>query len=340
MNDYFCVMPFFGQEFYLNKPTTPCCLLPKDSDIKKIQLEMLNKKRPNECQTCWNLEKIGQISDRQLKNSSFDFYSDTDITVIENNCISGNFSHQIIKLYTSNLCNSSCVTCGPKLSTHWQFLKNIPIKKKIISDKILDSIDWSKVKILTFVGGEPLFEKRNLDILEKLSLINPNCFISFVTNGSVKLTDHQTTIFKRFKNLNICLSIDGIQKQFEYIRYPLKWDDLLENIKNYRNIGAHLSVSFTISNLNILYYNEIVNWFDEQKLQYNHNLVTFPAHFNIEVLPEKIKKKLPLVKNVNHFNHELFLKFANEITEQDKIKNISIKNYLPELYHVIKNYTS
>ena len=41
----------------------------------------------------------------------------------------------------------------------------------------------------------------------------------------------KVSFFSKLKNLNICISIDGIGKQFEYIRYPLKWDTLLNNLK-------------------------------------------------------------------------------------------------------------
>jgi sulfatase maturation enzyme AslB (radical SAM superfamily) len=164
--------------------------------------------------------------------------------------------------------------------------------------------------------------------------------VSFVTNGSIILNDRQKEILLKFKNLNICVSIDGVGPSFEYIRYPLKWDLLLKNLKLFREITSNISVSFTISNLNILYYNEIIDWFKEQKLMYNHNIVENPKHFNIEVLPPHIKKDLPLITNPNFFDHELFSTFVKTIEEQDKLKNINIKDYLPELHKVIQDYTA
>jgi sulfatase maturation enzyme AslB (radical SAM superfamily) len=216
----------------------------------------------------------------------------------------------------------------------------VPIVKNEIPQSKLDSINWDEIKMLCFVGGEPLYEKKNIDILEKLAFENNECFISIVTNGSAQLSQNQKNTFKKFKNLNICLSIDGIQKQFEYIRYPLKWDVLLKNIEEYREVGASLSVSFTISNLNILYYDEIVNWFNQQKLEYNSNFVIAPKHFNIEVLPPAIKKHLPFIKNPSHFDRDLFSQFMKEIKGQDKLKNIDIKDYLPEVDKIIKDYNA
>lgn len=338
MNNYFCVLPFFSKEISVKKKATSCCLLPDDHDITQIQSKMLNKERPTDCNKCWYLEDQGLISDRQIKNGAFDFYSNKSIEIIEEQCKKGDFSPQIIKLYTSNLCNSTCVTCGPSASTKWQSLKNITIQKNIVDDLQLDNIDWKELKMLSFVGGEPLLEKKNLDIIQTLSEVNPDCFIDIVTNGSVNLSNKQKRSLSKLKNLNICMSIDGIGKQFEYIRYPLKWSNVVSNIKQYRELGAMLSVSFTVSNLNILYYDQIIKWFKSQSLPYNHIIVEYPPEFNIEVLPPEIKKNLPLVKNKTTFDKDLFKNFVKHIKFQDQLKNISINDYLPELAKVIDEF--
>ena len=112
----------------------------------------------------------------------------------------------------------------------------------------------------------------------------------------------------------------------------------MENIKFFKENSIQLSVSYTISNLNIFYYNETVEWFNKQGLRHNHNLVTYPNHFSVNALPEKIKlglnQELFGQHNVNDdANFSLFLK---EIQQQDQLKNILIEDYLPEFYELIK----
>lgn len=335
MNNYFCVLPFYGAE-YKKHNCTPCCLLPKNFNINRIKSDMLSGKRPAECQKCWDLEDKGKVSDRQLKNQSYDYYSDKDIKFIEEDCKNGNYSPQIVKLYTSNHCNSSCVTCGPTASTKWQQIRKMPIKKHVISESTLNSIDWKNTKILTFVGGEPLYENKNLDILENLIDVgNNNCFVSLVTNGSVRLSEKQKQKLSKLKNLNICFSIDGIESRFEYLRFPLKWNDITRNIYEYKTITNNLSVSYTISNLNILYYDETIQWFLNNDLNYNHMLVSDPNIFNIDVLPIQIKKDLSMSTDKNNFNEQLFLSFVKEIKLQDELKKIHIKNYMPKVWDII-----
>jgi hypothetical protein len=158
----------------------------------------------------------------------------------------------------------------------------------------------------------------------------------------VTLTDHQIKILSNFKNLNICLSIDGIESRFEYMRFPLKWDNLLSNIKLFRNIGADISASYTISNLNLFYYSETVKWFKEQCIPHNHILVRFPLHLNPGNLNEEQRLKI-LENNAHHVNtikeflnngtysNMLYSQFVQEIQRQDQLKKININNYMPEL---------
>ena len=338
MNNYFCVLPFFGHEYTPPGFTTPCCLLPKDTNIKQLQTEMLARQRPSACQKCWKLEDQGLISNRQIKNSTFDLYKNRDLNYIEDDCRKGKFNSQIIQLYTSNLCNSTCITCGPQASTAWATLKKVKTFE-IIDQTMLDSLVYEDVVILTFVGGEPFYENRNFEILQKLVDVgNTDCYISFVTNGSTDISDKQINILKQFKNLNICLSIDGIGPVFEYLRYPLSWDKLLENIKLYRELGIYLSVSYTISNLNVLYYEETVSWFDSENLVYNCNPINYPDYFAPAVLPQSVKDQYPQLSAffTGTSNEELLEKFYAEIAAQDELKKIKLEDYLPKVYNLLK----
>jgi organic radical activating enzyme len=348
MTDYFCVLPFFGAEYTADQKTVPCCLMDlSKQSVDSIRQDMLEKRKPVACKKCWDLEDAGHESDRQLKNRTFDYYSDTDIRVIEENCVEQNYSKKIIKLYTSNLCNSTCFTCEPASSSSWNALRKKQIPLKIINKSQLD-FDYTDINMLSFVGGEPLYEKRNFDVLtELINHGNDSCFVSFVTNGSVEFTNQQIEILSKFKNLNICLSIDGIESRFEYMRFPLKWSKLISNIQIFRQLTPNISASYTISNLNLFYYSETINWFQEQKIPHNHNLVNRPNHLNPGNLNDAAKSRAlennkeytTIVQefiNSGVYSESLYEKFLLEIQQQDQLKKISIKDYMPELKYFVK----
>lgn len=348
MNDYFCVLPFFGYEFGANGSTSHCCLLSKKYDIELLRADMLANTKSEFCNACWSLEDKGLPSDRQLKNSTLDFYWDRDIEYIKQDAKSGNFKTLMVKNYTSNTCNSTCVTCSSNSSSAWAPLEKkagiIPvIPVTMTKSDIIKNLDFKNLITLNLIGGEPLYEKLNFFILEQLlENNNTTCFIQITTNGSVGLTDSQKTLLSRFRNINVNLSIDGTEKVFEYLRYPLKWNDLLTQLDFFRTVTDNVSVSHTTSNLNLIYYHETIDWFAEQKLQYHFNPVSYPACFRPAALPieikEKIIKKYPsqamnfFIGDVHTDQDDIdFMKMLDIISVQDKVKNISFKEFLPDL---------
>lgn len=356
--DTFCVLPWFGREKDWRELDTHCCLLPKKYDIKKIQKEMLAGQRPAECQKCWNLEDQGLTSDRQLKNSALDWYWNRDLQFIKQDAAAGVEKILMLKLLTSYTCNATCVSCNSGFSSSWSKLdrkidKTIPIRKYRFIDleKIFKEVDFSELKTLTLLGGEPLYEKKNFLILEKLlELGNKNCFISMVTNGSVALSSDYKKILSKFKNLNFCLSIDGTESAFEYVRYPLKWDVLEKNLSFFRDLTDLVSANYTLSNLNVLYHNRTVEWFRSQNMMYANNPIYRPAWLQPRALPISAKEHLKSVLNETDYatyigehtttDDDNFQEFCRQISTQDQAKGIRLRDYLPELHALIKDQFS
>lgn len=355
MSDTFCVLPWFGREISWNKSRTHCCLLPKNYDIEKIKSSMLRGERPVECQKCWRLEENGIKSDRQVKNAELDYYMDRDLEFIKQDAISEkNNDTLMLKLFTSYTCNGTCVSCNQNFSSSWYQLNNktfniVPEKNyKFIDFNVdLGDINFKKLISLSLLGGEPLYEKKNFDLLEHiLDIGNNKVFISIVTNGSVSLTDRQKTILSKFKNLNFSISIDGTKKVFEYLRYPLKWDQLIQNIEFFQGITDNISSNYTISNLNIFYHTDTVKWFNQQNIIFSKSPVYHPAWLQPSALPIEVKNYLKTSLSDSDYNTFIgnnhsdqdqlnFKTFLNEIKQQDNAKGINLKDYLPELAQMI-----
>ena len=348
--DTFCVLPWFGREINFNNLSTHCCLLPLKYDIENIKSKMLAGERPAECQKCWNLEDQGIKSDRQVKNSALDFYWNRDLDKIITQAKAGANEILLLKLITSYTCNATCVSCGPGSSSSWQELSkkiNIPILydsyKKIDIAKIQQQVDFSKLIALSFIGGEPLYEKINFELLEHLIAIgNKQIFISMVTNGSVALSDKQKRILSKFKNLNFSVSIDGIGPVFEYLRYPLKWTVLQDNLTLFRQLTDNVSSNYTISNLNILYHPQTVEWFNQQNIVFSPNPIYNPDWLQPRALPTGIKQILK--EKLDQVDYDAFIgnlhtdqdtlnfeSMLENIRLQDRAKGIRINDYLPEL---------
>lgn len=345
-NPAFCVLPFYGIELQ-NSQNTVCCLLPNNYDLDKIKSDMLSGQRPSACQKCWNLEDRGIKSDRQIKNETLDFYFDKDLHTLFDQCKEGKNFRAHYKIDSSNTCNSTCITCNSESSSLWGQLETrngVTAKKNwtLQLDSFSNSIDFKSAKSIGFRGGEPLLSATNFEILENLIKHgNNDCFINFTTNGGVRLNQRQKDILSEFSNVNMCFSIDGTGPVFEYLRHPLRWELLVENIDHCRSNGIGISSSYTLSNLNILYHDVTTAWFDQNQIRYLVNPVYSPSHFRPSALPIEVKScVLQTLKDsgisnllINHSDQDEqdYKIFQQEIAKQDHWKNIKMHNYLPEL---------
>jgi len=277
-------MPWLGKDLFNTGENKICCWLEQSYDIDQIRYDLLNDVKSSACSKCWRAEAQGQQSRRQQQNTLADVLYDMTIENLQLMCdttkgireqlMSGptNYNPTMYQINSSNVCNGACIMCGPEASSKWQSLLK-DHNKRVVHD--ID-IDFATAKYVEFVGGEPLLEQKYVDILEKL---NRDCVVSIVTNGSVDIKPQLLNLLKEFKNLVICMSIDGVGPIFEYQRWPLKWNKLQENLANFKQLDCNLSVSYTLTNINLPYKQQTIDWFDSQGLPYIINECIFPKHF-------------------------------------------------------------
>lgn len=342
----FCMLPFYGIEY---PAQTFCCLTPPGSDRDKVKSQILAGKRAEECSVCWHLEDQGLRSDRLIKNQSFDFFHNQSMHELYNQLAMNPATNLLcVKIDSDRTCNATCMTCDARSSTAWEQLTKsnrfFPIWNE--QHQQID-LNYLECKSLMFRGGEPFLSKNNFVHLERLLAAgNYDCHVSFVTNGSIWPSPHQLDMLLQFKNLVISFSIDGVGKVFDYLRYPLKWEIVTDNLQRWQQLNIQLGISYTLSNLNIFYHERTCKWFDSNHLPYYINLVKSPKHFSINSLPKELKSAIRRsfgdadVRNIFRLHQkeddEQFEIFKKNILWQDKLKKISIKEYLPELADLIQ----
>lgn len=340
----FCVLPWYSQEIYPGFQTV-CCLLPKHANVSQIKDDLLQGKSPVACNKCWTIEKTGQQSRRQQENIFLDYKLDRDIENIFQDCVEGYNQTLMYQITLSNRCNQACTTCNSQLSSRWADIdRKMQISPKPLYVIDIDQlhIDYARAKRINITGGEPLFEPITYQLLQKLlDHGNDQCFISFVTNGSISLSAYQADLFAAFKDKNICVSIDGIESRFEYLRWPGNWETLQKNLETYRKIpNTSLSVSYTISALNAIYFDETVTWFKQQDLKFNHNLVYSPSWASLNTMPVQLKYQLQkhefLHQSATITGREISAeRMLQNIQAQDAAKKIACIDYMPDLYKLL-----
>jgi radical SAM protein with 4Fe4S-binding SPASM domain len=265
----------------------------KDSKNQEIKSCMLQKIQHPNCNACYELEKNKKSFEinssriyylQELKKTNMDIYNNLE-----------NFSLKQVDLRWDNTCNFACVYCSPNLSSTWEKELNIKIQKpnKNSKQKLKEFVfeNITNLSNVYLAGGEPLLMKENEEFLELLYNKNPNVTIRVNTN----LSKTKTKVFNfltKFPNVHWTVSLDSMDKEFEYMRYGSKWDDFCNNLVIIKNLNHKISFNmlWTILNLKSLFYT--IDYLN--KLGFHNNSfilgpVRKPDFLNVKNLPQKIK---------------------------------------------------
>jgi|GEM_PF-1096189 len=151
--------------------------------------------------------------------------------------------------------------------------------------------DPQKVQKIQFLGGEPMIVKEVLEVIDFLSEQGDpkNLILSFVTNGTV----YEPKLFERaakYKQMVIAVSLDAVGDYYEYIRYPAKWEKVVNNVLRFlkaENINLFIAATFQAYNaLNIV---DLFRFCDDYGLDIQVNSIRSPDYLAAAVLPPKAR---------------------------------------------------
>jgi pyruvate-formate lyase-activating enzyme len=277
MSKVWCPLPWIHQ-FVTTTGVKMCCnsgyqesCSPSEfehsTELQEVKNNILNDTPHSHCNGCYELESKGLNSVRQSAIRDYPLLN------------KDNIEHKIqyYDLRYNNLCNFSCRMCSPDFSSSIgrEVTENVSLQKyynnilprKNLYENIAEDIknNLSNVNRILFTGGEPLLIKDNLKILEELIAIgNTNCEILITTNCSVMNQDWLEVI-KHFKRVHWTLSIDGVEKSAEYIRYGSNWPVIIKNIKSILELGHSVAMNATLSAYSVLDISRVVEFFIETK---------------------------------------------------------------------------
>jgi hypothetical protein len=272
MNDHYCPLIFKGMYVERHSADTslvaPCCAATgqvvnnsqANFDTNPLLLKLREENQAGvaskECSTCWDQEKY---TGRSLRTSSIEYYHDSLHAPYQ---VSG---LQQLDWNVEPICNAKCIICSSYHSSAWAAEDQkfdpdyaLPIRTAswARSNSIIDAIDFSTLKRVYFNGGEPVLSQDPELILQRLADSGSleTTQIAFNMNGSCMPSDQMIALLKQAARVNVFFSIDGTEQQFEYIRYPLKWNTVKDNIDKIMQLGVNevcMATSLGIHNLHI-----------------------------------------------------------------------------------------
>lgn len=370
LKNTFCTHPFLSVTVGTNGGIGPCCNVKNLSNIKKENIleywngeklkqfreKILSGQPVEECRQCYESELIFNESLRTYSLLDREFVTLSPDKKIQNYRMFQFIDFPLsVEFQCANLCNLKCLTCKPEDSSLLLVEDNIlKISNFKSSDYIIDNaiietnfnlVLENAIK-LDLRGGESMLVPAIKKILASVN--NEKCsdkILKIQTNGTV-LDDEWKEIFKKFKLVEIVVSIDAINTDLEYIRFPAKWNVIEQNFNYFKSVkNIETNICCTLSNLNLLVLDKFLFWVKQNNCELYFSPVKFPEYYQVNNLPQEIidiaynKLKIwfddyPNIKSLFDQIKSNTLKwpeFCKIINLRDNNRNNSIFNVLPEL---------
>lgn len=355
-NNIFCHAPWTNIEILPNGDILPCCKFQNSSYNEKFNIQNNTVKEfrqsdflreikrefeqnvwPSGCARCRIEEEIGTKSKRLL---DFERWEDSykKYNFLDDNILT-------ISLAIGNTCNLKCIMCSPHASSLWKteyeniYKISIDNINSIRKDAIHDLINFAPNLVhIDFHGGEPFLS----NVEYQLKIFDyyiqqgraKDISIHYTTNGTIFPDDRFWERFSFFKHVDIQLSIDGIRKRYEYIRFPAKWDTLEQHVLKFLNTqknmpNLQLSVAHTLTAFNVYYLEEFYKWCSEIGLPDPWvGRLHRPDHLRATVWPRQVRQiiidKLKLAEIFNFCSWiDLLSEFDDSIKFEDFKKFVS-----------------
>ena len=334
----------------------PCCWyrssIPFDENYlstRKKTFELVTEWTSN-CSACKEQEMAGNQS---LRNISKDWIPESNLS-----------DPYMIDINLDIECNAACVTCGQHSSTLWgkekakvsniKYIKNITSPDQHI-DKIVNTLNLTKLTYVKFFGGEPLFTDTHLKFIKHIPYPE-SVTLHYTTNGSIYPNDEVLSAWKKFKVVIFATSLDGIEEQFDYVRWPLPWSKVSNNLLKLKSQGPYnlmFRVEFTANFLNAYYFDRLENWVAENfstnrvgdKTEINiHNC--WGGTWDLTSMPVELRELMYNKYPTNHSIHKIIKSlplstslsnWKNFVKQWDSIRENSWKTAFPDLVEYI-NY--
>jgi MoaA/NifB/PqqE/SkfB family radical SAM enzyme len=160
---------------------------------------------------------------------------------------------------------------------------------KIFGDA-LKSVDT--LQRLYITGGEPLINDRVADILEYLVSTGAASHIHLELSTNCTSVDARyIERIKKFKRVELLLSLDAVGETYEYIRYPARWSTIEANVRKLKyDYGMVCKVPPVVQVYNVLNLVEVFRFCDAMDFEITMNVLHMPDRLAIHNLPPRIRK--------------------------------------------------
>lgn len=287
-----------------------CCNILPNADVNIVKKNILEGKLSSDCRNCWNSEEQTGSSERTISLLNVD--TDSLKYFIE----TGQSNSYHIRIKFSNLCNLACRTCSPAFSSKYAQTHQLTVPSNLSQDIGFDSEIWDSITAgivgacrthdlvsITLLGGESLIQPGAINLIDWL--IDQQLSVSL--NITTNLTNLNTQLVDRlqyFNQVSIFASIDSVDKNYEYLRWPAKFETIISNLKRIQQLkNTLLTIQPVWSLNNIFYIVDFLDWWfswfqSNQEVPIRNVVMTRPHYMTIQNLPKQYRPALAKIINI------------------------------------------
>jgi organic radical activating enzyme len=287
-----------------------------NSDLHiRIRQNILQGKQDESCSRCWQTEDNGAESYRTILNSTLSggYLKGIMLDSVDEEGVINKPFITFLDFTMGNKCNLVCRMCNLNNSNQWDLesdLLNIeipwdfpsttlPVDEKFLEDEFFMK-NFMHLKHINFLGGEPLIVDEHYEFLKKCIKfeVAQNIVLSYTTNLTV-IKKELMGLWENFRHISVGVSVDGVEKVNDYIRYPSKWKNIQKNVEKIStfkdNISMDLQIHSTFQLLNVFDYDKLLEWtFSLGDLGFWRlpfgNWVSYSEYYDAKLLPNNLKE--------------------------------------------------
>lgn len=304
--------------------------------IRRIRRQMMNNEVPAECTVCdkklLNTDVYRDYFWHLFKHYYNDVWDTTDKTGFTTmKPISWDYRF-------SNLCNFKCRMCGSMLSSSWEaeekkfqnndftlphnqwMLESIRTQMKrwledVVEKEFGAAIESGTVEEIYWVGGEPLMYEQHWEYMQRLIDLDNARKVYVRYNTNLSRIDYKGqnlyNFLPKFRDWQICASLDGTGKIGEYIRTGLDYNKWLYNFQEGVKIQTHprqMRIDFTLTTPGLLEIKNIAKLAKElnvgvlAKLTFGFtpNIIICPLALPRLILEEILNENIKWLENFDY----------------------------------------
>jgi sulfatase maturation enzyme AslB (radical SAM superfamily) len=378
MNNNLCVLPFNSLSILSTGVLRACCGSGSGSfdanlntspdilnyeQIVDLRKAFLNDEKPAFCNKCWNTEALGSHSDRTVNLQHYKNFQNPENALFQENIAYKNI--QYIDIDLGSKCNLDCRMCDPRCSTlvagqYAKFEKpiinvsnarNMSTIGFVLSDstkqRVLEVLEKTvNLEQVSMIGGEPLVIDFHDEMLEKIISLGRAHQVSVRVSTNLQSDiERKLELYSHFKKIDLSISVDGSRETYEYIRWPGKWQKIINNIntlKKHNETHNNITYSFTtvVQNLNVDNLHDFIVEIEDLAMSENGPYFHIVQRKNeIEILPKhellRTITKIKYYKKYKFFYRAPILNILNDAFK--KVDNLDPER-VKHFFHLQKEF--